>query len=81
LLSNSIAYGIVIFNIVIREINIVLIQKIGLKTESALTHGIFLAIFVATFFNTAILILFTNADTDQSILSFLPLDGFYSDLD
>lgn len=37
--------------------------------------------FLATFFNTAILILLTNANTQQTVLSFLPFNGIYSDLD
>ena len=34
LLSNTVAYAIVIFNMVIREINIILIKMIGIHTES-----------------------------------------------
>lgn len=70
-----------IFNIIIREINIRLIKKIGFHTESAQTEAIFLAIFIATFFNTAILLLLSNANTKGTVLTWLPLRGIYSDLD
>jgi hypothetical protein len=48
---------------VIREINIRLIKKIGFHTESRQIQAIFISVFVATFFNTAILFLLTNANT------------------
>lgn len=37
-------------------------------------------IFVATYFNTAILVLLINANLSETILSFIPLDGQYADL-
>jgi len=80
LLSNTVAYSIVIANIIIREINIVMIKMSGNHTESGQIQEIFLAIFIATFFNTAILLLLTNANTQQTILSWLPFNGIYSDL-
>jgi len=80
-LSNFVAYFIVGFNMAIREINIILIKKIGIHTESGQIQGIFMSMFLATFFNTAILILLTNANTQQTVLSFLPFNGIYSDLD
>ena len=63
MLSNFVSYFIVIFNMVIREINIRLIKKIGFHTESRQIQAIFISVFVATFFNTAILFLLTNANT------------------
>ena len=62
-LSSMVSYGIIAFNIVIREANIFLIKKIGFHTESAQTSAIFVAIFVATFLNTGLLILLTGANT------------------
>ena len=62
-LSSIVSYGIIAFNIVIREANIFLIKKIGFHTESAQTSAIFVAIFVATFLNTGLLILLTGANT------------------
>ena len=63
LLTNVVSYGIVIFNIIIREVNIILIKKIGYHTESDQTSAIFVAIFLATFLNTGLLILLTGANT------------------
>ena len=38
-------------------------------------------IFIATFFNTAFLLLLTNANTSQTFLYWLPLNkGYYTDL-
>ena len=37
-------------------------------------------IFTATFFNTAFLLLLTNANTSQTILYWIPLRGYYTDL-
>jgi len=62
-LSNCVSYAIIIFNMVIREVNIVLIKIIGYHTESQELKTIMFSIFLATFFNTAILLLLTNANT------------------
>ena len=80
-LSSAVSYGIVVFNIIIREVNIILIKTVGYHTESGQTSSIFIAIFVATFLNTGLLILLTGANTEQTFLSWLPLRGDYSDLD
>ena len=79
-LTNVVAYGIVIFNIIIRFANIFLIKKIGLHTESEQTSAIFVAIFISTFLNTGLLILLTGANTSHTFLSWLPLRGSYTDL-
>jgi hypothetical protein len=79
-LTSAVSYGIVLFNIIIREVNIVLIRKIGYHTVSAETSAVFLAIFIATFLNTGLLILLTGANTQSTILSWIPLKGTYTDL-
>lgn len=40
-----------------------------------------MAIFIATFFNTAILFLLANANTKGTVLRWLPFRGIYNDLD
>jgi len=40
-----------------------------------------MAIFIATFFNTAILLLMANANTANTLLAWLPFRGIYNDLD
>jgi hypothetical protein len=79
-LSQVVTFGIVVINIVIRTINIMLIKKIGYYTESKEARIIMVSIFVSQFFNTAILLLLANANTQQTWLFFLPLDGQYPDL-
>ena len=79
-LTTAVSYGIVIFNIVIREVNVVLIKLIGYHSESAQTSAVFVAIFVATFLNTGLLILLTGANTQSTFLWWLPLRGTYTDL-
>ena len=80
LLTSVVSYGIVIFNIIIREVNIRLITKIGYHTESEQTSAIFVAIFLSTFLNTGLLILLTGANTKETFLSWIPLRGTYTDL-
>eukprot|EP00347_Sterkiella_histriomuscorum_P002409 403368266 len=46
----------------------------------AITLVIKSSIFITQFFNTAILLLLTNANTQQTFLSFLPFEGQYPDL-
>ena len=53
---------------------------VGYHTESGLLKGIMTAIWISTFFNTAILILLTNANTSYTFLNFIPLNGQYTDL-
>ena len=57
-----------------------LIAFIGYYTESEQTLVIKSSIFVSQFFNTAILLLLTNANTRHTILAFLPFRGIYPDL-
>ena len=80
MIRNVVSIGIVVFNIIIREANMFLIKKIGYHTESEQTSAIFLAIFIATFLNTGLLILLTGANTADTFLSWLPLRGSYTDL-
>jgi hypothetical protein len=65
---------------IIRDVCIVLIEMIGFHTETIQTAAIMTLITVATFFNTAILLLMTNANTSGTILSWIPLRGTYTDL-
>ena len=54
--------AITIVNIVIRSFCIWLIQMVGYKTITGEIAAITVTIFVATFFNTAILLLLADAD-------------------
>lgn len=62
-LSNVVSIGITVVNMVIRIINIGLITFIGYYTESEQTKAVKTSVFISQFFNTAILLLLTNANT------------------
>ena len=79
-LTNMVSVLISFINIVIRTVNIALIDKIGYHTQSEATSAIMTSIFISSFINTGIILLFTNADLKYSVLSWIPLHGQYSDL-
>lgn len=71
-----------VVNIIIRTLNIKLVDYISFHTHSQATGAIMLSIFVASFINTGVILLFTNANLDHSILSFVPKPtGQYPDID
>lgn len=81
LLTNAVSYSIVIVNIILRTINIIFITKIGYHTESEQIKAVMTAVFISTFFNTAILLLLTNANLSETFLKFLPVhEGIFTDL-
>jgi hypothetical protein len=80
-ISESVSVAVTVVNTIIRTINILLIKYVGYHTESAEITAIMISIFVATFFNTAILLLLADADLNQyPLLSWIPLKGPYPDL-
>ena len=80
LLTEIITVLITVVNMIIRDVCIVLIKLIGFHTETVETAAIMTLITVATFFNTAVLLLMTNANTKDTILAWIPLRGTYTDL-
>lgn len=80
-MSNLVTFLVSCINIVIRKLNIALIQKIGFHTESEQTSMIMTSIFVATFINTGIILMLTNANLTYSPLSMVPIYNQYADLD
>lgn len=78
-LSTAVSLLTVVINIILRTINIKLIQLIGYHTESEQTQVIMKSIFFTQFINTAILLLLVNANTQQTFLAFLGLDGQFPD--
>lgn len=62
-LSKVVSISIVVINIILRTIMLSLIKWIGYHTESEQTGAIMTSIFVVQFFNTAILLILTNANT------------------
>lgn len=65
---------------IIRDVSIIMIEYIGFHTETEQTAAIMSLITVATFFNTAILMLLANANTEDTVLSWIPLRGTMTDL-
>lgn len=80
MLSEAVSVGITVINMIIRDISIVFIEFIGFHTETEQVAAIFVLISIATFFNTAVLMLLTNANTEYTFLSWLPLNGSMTDL-
>lgn len=74
-----------VINIVIRTLNIKLIKLIGYPTESKQTSLIMQSVFWATFINTGIILLMTNAEMKYAPypfkLSDFMLKGQFPDLD
>jgi hypothetical protein len=57
-----------------------IIKRIGLHTKSEEIASNATIIFISTFFNTAILLLLTNANTSQTMFKWIPFHGYYTDL-
>jgi len=72
---------ITVVNVIIQVISVVMIEHIGFHTITEVTAAIMSTVTFATFFNTAILLLITSANTEYSILWWLPFRGMYTDLD
>lgn len=73
---------ITVVNILIRDIVILMIKKVGYHTNTAEISAIMVTIYIATFFNTAILLLLADANLKQiKALSWLPgFNGPFPDL-
>lgn len=71
---------ITVVNVIIKTVSIILISAIGFHTETIQTAAIFATVAISTFFNTAILLLIVSANTEYTILKFLPFRGEYTDL-
>lgn len=81
-LTNFVTILVTVINIVIRTINIRLINSIGYATVSKQVSLIMQSIFWATFINTGIILLMTNADLSYAPYPFalFPLYNQYPDL-
>ena len=80
ILTNSVTFLISVINMLIRTVNVRLIDKIGFHTWSQTTSAVMTSIFISSFINTGIILLLTNADLKYSIFSWIPLNNQYSDL-
>lgn len=82
LIMQVISLSITGVNFIIRAINIYLIGIIQYHSVSQRIKVITATIFVATFLNTAILLLFSQADLQvySGVISWMPFKGRYPDL-
>lgn len=80
-LTNFVTILVTIINIVIRTVNIKLITSIGYATVSKQVSLIMLSIFWATFINTGIILLMTNAELKDTPypLALFPIHSQYPD--
>ena len=74
-MTNLVTVLVTIINIVIRKMNIALIEAIGYDTVSKQVSMIMQSIFWATFINTGIILLMTNAELKYSAIKMFPLHG------
>jgi len=72
---------VAIINIVIRTVNIKLVDYIGFDTDSQRVSLVMVSVFVAQMVNTGVVSILTNANLDYSIISFLPISNQYTDID
>ena len=77
-----ISFFIVVFNIVIRTFNIAIIDKIGFDKKSSETKYIMKAILFASFLNTGLLLLFSDANFEFApwIFKEIPLRRLFVDM-
>ena len=77
--SNLTALIIAGINMTVRYLNIFLISKIGYNYESQRIRMVMQSILYAQYFNTALLLLLSNANLKNTPLSFLPLREQFAD--
>lgn len=79
-LTNMLTGLISTINYVMKVVNVRLINKIGLETQGRTSTLIMQFTFVATFINSAVALLFMNADFEYSVLAPIPIRNLYPDL-
>lgn len=61
-IGESVTVAITVVNTIIRTLCVMMIKKVGYHTLTGEITAITISIFIATFFNTAILLLLADAD-------------------
>jgi hypothetical protein len=80
-ITQVVSVSITLVNMIIRELNIFMIKKVGYHGLGNQTAAIFVAIFLASFANTALLLLLGNANTSEyRFIAWLPFNGIYYNL-
>lgn len=82
MISYCVSASVTLVNMIIRSMNIFLISKVGYHSYSAQTARVVDTIFIATFINTAFVLLLGNANMENNALSFLDFlfHGEYTDM-
>ena len=80
--SYTASFLIVMFNLVIRIVNIMIIKKIGYDKKSDVTTEVMRKVLMASFLNTGLLLLLVNANLEDAPfpLNYIPLRGEYKDM-
>lgn len=80
--SYTASFLIVMFNLVIRIVNIKIINKIGYDKKSDVTTQVMKKVLMASFLNTGLLLLLVNANLKDAPFPFnyIPLRGEYKDM-
>lgn len=81
ILTNCVTVLVAVINIVIRTVNISLVDFIGYDTDSKKISLVMTSVFVAQMVNTGFVVIMTNANLGYSILRFLPIRNQYTDID
>jgi hypothetical protein len=68
-----------VINIIIRTLNMTLINKIGYDTHSERYSAIMTSIFIVSYINTGIILALTNANLKYTFLGFIPITNQFSD--
>lgn len=78
-IKNLVTIAIVSLNTFLRIVNIFLVKKIGFNKESEVIMTIMTFVFYSQFMNTGLILLLTNANFNNTPLTFLPINNQFSD--
>ena len=77
---NGLVIGLInAFNYFLKQLNYDLIKLIGFNYESEEIMQIMTFIFISQYINTALLLMLTNANFEDTPLSFIPINNGFAD--
>jgi len=79
--KTAITLGIVVLNVVLKTVNIRLIEKIGYPYQSEVISNIVVAVFISQFINTGLILTLASANFTNTPMRFLSpiIENVYSD--
>jgi hypothetical protein len=82
MISTGVSASVTLVNMIIRGLNIFLVSKVGYHSYSAQTARVVDCIFIATFINTAFVLLLGNANLSNTAIGFMGVffHGEYTDM-